>query len=139
MIQLFITNAISGELEKHVREMPKAVTSILENGKWNAINKIDKFIEQLENVQDKLGVNVDDVIVEIEEQVLKVARQKDSNITKLIAQFKIEDASEELHSLTLLVDLKCLAPFKAKGMQTKTKKYKILLRVRGGKGRRVTR
>jgi predicted transcriptional regulator len=98
-----------------VKALPKAVSAILDNGKWSSINKIDKYIEQLENVRDKLSVDVDDIITAIEEQVSKVAKQKDANITKLITQFKIEDASEELHSLTLLVDLRCLAPFKARG------------------------
>lgn len=105
-----------GEIQKHVKEMPTVVASILENGKWNGITKIDKIIEQLENVQDKLGVNADEAISTIQEQTLSAAKKKDSNIKTLITQSKIEEASEELHSLTLLVDLKCLAPYKAKGI-----------------------
>lgn len=88
---------------------------MLENRKWSSINKIDKFIDQLESVRDKLDIDVDDVITCVEEKVLNAAKHKDTSITTLISQFKIEEASEELHSLTLLVDLKCLASFKDRG------------------------
>jgi division protein CdvB (Snf7/Vps24/ESCRT-III family) len=96
--------------------MPKAVASILENCKWNSINKINKIIEQLESLQDNMGVNVEGVLSDIQDQVDIVANQKDTSINKLISEFKLKEASEELHSLTLIANLKCMAHFKAKGM-----------------------
>ena len=116
-ISFVLTNLILGELENKVREMPKVVAAILDSDKWSGINKIDRFIEQLEKVQSIPGINVEEVITTLEEQVLKVARRKESNITTLISQFKIEDATKELNSIKLLIDLKCMAPLKAQGIQ----------------------
>ena len=88
----------------------------MDRGRSSNINKIDKFLEQLEKVQGKLSVNVEDVVSAIEEQISEVVRQKDSTITKLISQFNIEGATKELNSLMLLVDLKCVARLKPQGI-----------------------
>jgi hypothetical protein len=70
----------------YVKELPRAVVEILQNGeKWSRITKIDKFVEQLETVQHKLSVDVDNVIAEIQECERCSSRKRNQNYTANLA------------------------------------------------------
>ncbi len=114
----FILTIAIEELDAALTNLPNEIIEILEKKKWRDIAKIDFCIEQLEQLRAEVyeGKDLEEVIISIEKNVTEVASQKNASIGELLVpQFNVEKAAEELHGLTYLVELKCLADFKAKG------------------------
>ncbi len=113
----FILTISIAELDAAITKLPDVIKGIIEKKKWSDIAKIDFCIEQLEQLRAEVyeGQDLELVIFSIEENVIEVASQKNASIGELVSQFKVEEAADELHGLTYLAELKCLAEFKAKG------------------------